>query len=154
MCIHKVVQLSSHSKFKMVLLLGIKKNSLQGLFFKIKVFKSWCYGQITKKSGKYIPFSVPKQTKVISVPFCISSTYYKIDYDLIMHLPPTVVSVQFSLLFQILFPQTVCKILGAENLQISIYKNTIIELINLPKRNERKKCPKMSALFHNVFPTL
>lgn len=70
-----------------------------------------------------------------------------------MHLPPTVVSVQFSLLFQILFPQTVCKILGAENLQISIYKNTIIDLINLPKRNERKNCPKMSALFHNVFPT-
>ena len=62
--------------------------------------------------------------------------------------------VQFSLLFQILFPPTVCKILGAENLQISIYKNMIIDLINLPKRKKRKNCPKMPALFHNVFPTL
>ena len=71
-----------------------------------------------------------------------------------MHLPPTVVLVQFSVLFQTLFPQTVCKILGAENLQISIYKNMIIDLINLPKRKRRKNCPKISAFFHNMFPTL
>lgn len=30
----------------------------------------------------------------------------------------------------------------------------IIDLINLPKRKKRKNCPKMPALFHNVFPTL
>lgn len=64
---------------------------------------------------------------------------YQTEYDLIIHLPPIAVWVHCSLLlFRILFPQSVCKVIGTGNLQISIYENMVIDLIDLPKRKKRK----------------
>lgn len=64
-----------------------------------------------------------------------------------------VLLVHCSLLFQILSPQLVCKILGARNQQVCIYENMVIDLTVLPKRKKRKLVVKF-VLFSSVLSTL